>query len=374
MKNKIKTEADSLLRIPKSKNKLGLKIHKIAMPHDDLIRSVETPRLELVENITLPSHTSISSQTRQTRQTKEIAPIRDFQKTPNSITRRAIPDGLFKGKSKQLYDALYSLTRGAIIPTRNTRVRKSKLMKLANIGSRATFDSNINHLQFVGLISETILPGEHEGNKFEVFLPEEISLPSQSSHGEYAQKQDSLVSLETSQTRQSLESTNTGGLITLKTSLKTDTKNDDDRITEAFSAMTKRLDTAVKKLTGKGVSKTEAKKWEMLADLLILEMEAAASRTSSISSAPAFLTEVLRRKLLSGNSQARSAKSPKVKVDTVGKPNAKGEYEKKPLDKQGREAALLELRDFAEDDFLQDFKKWYTEEDWQWLIKELGID
>jgi hypothetical protein len=144
MKNKTKTEADSLLRVPKAKNKLGLKIHKIAMPHDDLIRAEETPRLELVENASL---SSLSSVTRQTRQTKEIAPVRDFQKTPNSITRKAIPDGLFKGKSKQLYDALYSLTRGAINPARHTRIRKSKLMKLANIGSRTTFDSNINHLQ-----------------------------------------------------------------------------------------------------------------------------------------------------------------------------------------------------------------------------------
>jgi len=61
-------------------------------------------------------------------------------------------------------------------------------MKLANIGSRATFDSNISHLQF----RETVLPGEHEGNKFEVFLPEEISMPSQSSQSSqtgYAQKQ-----------------------------------------------------------------------------------------------------------------------------------------------------------------------------------------
>ncbi len=52
MKNKTKPEVDSLLRVPKAKNKLGLKIHRIAMPHDDLIRpeEEESLRLELVEN------------------------------------------------------------------------------------------------------------------------------------------------------------------------------------------------------------------------------------------------------------------------------------------------------------------------------------
>ena len=100
-------------------------------------------------------------------------------------------------------------------------------------------------------------------------------------------------------------------------------------------------------------------------------MEAAASRTDTISSMPAFLTEVLRRKLLQGNNSV-AAESPKQKAEAVGEPGAAGEYEKKPLDKQGREAALLELRDFADEDFLEDFKKWYTAADWKWLTAELS--
>ncbi len=375
MKNKTKTEADSLLRVPKAKNKLGLKIHKIAMPHDDLIRAEETPRLELVENASLSSLSSLSSVTRQTRQTKEIAPVRDFQKTPNSITRKAIPDGLFKGKSKQLYDALYSLTRGAINPARHTRIRKSKLMKLANIGSRTTFDSNINHLQIVGLIRETVLPGEHEGNKFEVFLPEEIiSLPSQSSQTGHAQKQDSLVSLETSQTRQGLNLRNTNTSDSLKTSFKDNIKNDDER-SAALSELSEKLDAVSKKLTGKGLSLRETEKWGMLADLLILELEMSAKRTDSISSIPAFLTEVLRRQFFSSRQQhtPSSIKPSKIKADTVGKGDNES-FEVKPLGENGREAAVEQLREFAGDEFLQDFKKWYTEEDWQWLMKQLGIN
>jgi hypothetical protein len=42
MKSKTKEEADSPLRVPKAKNKLGLRIPKISLPHDDLI-SPEKP-------------------------------------------------------------------------------------------------------------------------------------------------------------------------------------------------------------------------------------------------------------------------------------------------------------------------------------------
>src|SRR5947209_8834905 len=49
------------------------------------------------------------------------SPERDFSRVANSITREAVPAGLFKGKSKQLYDQLYALTRGAIVPKRKVR-------------------------------------------------------------------------------------------------------------------------------------------------------------------------------------------------------------------------------------------------------------
>lgn len=44
-----------------------------------------------------------------------VAPERDFAKVANSIVREAVAGGYFTGKSKQLYDFLYSRTRGAII-------------------------------------------------------------------------------------------------------------------------------------------------------------------------------------------------------------------------------------------------------------------
>src|ERR1041384_2515818 len=70
----------------------------------------------LIDKFSEPKTTTMPSQTRrtsrttsgsQTRQTKQqaIAPERDFHRTANSITREAIPSGLFKGQSKKLYDA-----------------------------------------------------------------------------------------------------------------------------------------------------------------------------------------------------------------------------------------------------------------------------
>src|SRR4028118_2392999 len=124
MTSKTKSEANaSLLRIPKAKNKLGLKIPKIAMPHDDLI-SLEKPRLEIVTShnglgSTLSSQTRPSSQSSLTRQssltslsnkpTEEVEPTKDYQKVPNSITKQAIPEGVFKDKDKHLYGVLYSI-------------------------------------------------------------------------------------------------------------------------------------------------------------------------------------------------------------------------------------------------------------------------
>ncbi len=109
-----------------------------------------------------------------------------------------------------------------------------------------------------------------------------------------------------------------------------------------------------------------------LADLLILELKAAARRTDGVSNIPAFLTEVLRRQFFASRQGQSSSKSAKTKIDTVGKAESDS-YEIKPLDQKGREEALAQLREFAGDDFLQDFKKWYTTEDWTWLIDNLSV-
>jgi hypothetical protein len=149
-----------------------------------------------------------------------------------------------------------------------------------------------------------------------------------------------------------------------KTSFK-DYKNDDDKA-RAFATLIETLATASEKLTGKPVSHRDAEKWGNLADLLVLELEKAFRKTDSISSVPAFLTEILRRQFFTSNVN----KPAKTKIDVVGKTDS-GEYEIKPLDAKEREAAFEQLKDFAGDEFLQNFKKWYTADDWNWLMQEI---
>ncbi len=106
---------------------------------------------------------------------KAAAPEKDFTRVANSIVREAVPDGLFIGKSKQIYDYLYSITRGAVQPVRSVRVTKADLMRNADIGAERTLRKNLAHLQSLGLIKITEVVGQRYGNEYETFLPEEIA-------------------------------------------------------------------------------------------------------------------------------------------------------------------------------------------------------
>jgi hypothetical protein len=287
---KPKPENQSTLRTPGPKKKLGLAVPPaLRMPHEDLIGP------------SMPSQTSQTSMTSQGAEPEPVAPQRDFTKTPNSIVRDVLPGGHFKGKSKQLYDCLFALTRGAIVPARKVRISRPKLMSKAHIGSRVTFEANVAHLKSVGLIRVTNITGEHEGNEYEVFLPEEISMTSQTSQPSmtsltgYAQKLVRLVSLETRQTRHtsSLEKSTTYGVS--KTFFKTkDEKTDDDDA--ALAGLVAALKGAAKEITGRDLSAAESDRWRELGDVLVAELKIAAARTT-VSSVPSFLAEHLRRRL-----------------------------------------------------------------------------
>jgi hypothetical protein len=109
---------------------------------------------------------------------KAAAPEKDFTRVANSIVREAVPDGLFIGKSKQIYDYLYSITRGAVQPVRSVRVTKADLMRNAGIGAERTLRKNLAHLQSLGLIKITEFIGQKFGNSYETFLPEETASQS----------------------------------------------------------------------------------------------------------------------------------------------------------------------------------------------------
>jgi hypothetical protein len=408
-KNKAKNSSSSLLREAKPKNRLGLKVPQLRMPHEELISPPATSEREVESSLTRqtrqtsflepgsPANKDLNFQMHSNPPIQEktanltLAPTRNYQKVPNSLTKEAIPAGLFKGKSKQLYDILYSLTRGAINASRSVRISKSKLMKLAGIGSRITFDSNVRHLKLVGLIEETVYIGEHEGNEFEVFLPEEAiqtipsqtTLPSQTSS---PQKQDTLVILETSHTRHSLNDANTDSYEASKTSLKT-FKTIDDEKKSVFEGFIKEFEKISKKLTGQGLRKAESPKWTEIAKLLIMELELAAARTESVSSVPAFLKEVLRRKLESKTNSSpvpRKATSKGVSQSLqVGKPLATAEpsqaavaetWEKELLTNEEKQKTLQVMRERIEEghrELVMSMKPVFAEEDWIWLMKKL---
>ena len=321
------------------------------------------------------SSSSSSSKPDYKKHQTEVSPVRDFQKIPNSIPRNL---DLFRGKSKQVLDYLWSVSRGAINPSRTVRKSRKEIKEKTKLGSMVTVDAAIEHLVNVGLLKVVPNVGSLGGNEYEIFTPEEIhqrttsisSIPSISSITSLTQKVDDLDIPESSTTSITQDVENKDIYSVANTSFKTNTKNDD----EAFAPFIEKFQKVCERLTGKQVTKRDADKLSDLADLLILELEIAARRTNSISNVPAFLTEVLRRQFFaSRQQQSVSNKTLKVKKDTVGKSDSES-YEIKPLDQKGREEALAQLREFVGDDFLQDFKKWYTTEDWQWLMKQLRID
>lgn len=77
------------------------------------------------------------------------------------------------------------------------------------------------------------------------------------------------------------------------TFINTNTEKKDD---EAFAGLVEMLKQAAKKVTGKEPAAAEADRWREIGELLAAELQIAASRTT-VSSAPAFLFEHLRRRL-----------------------------------------------------------------------------
>ena len=314
----------SSLRTPKPKKALGLRVPPpIRMPHDELIpqKGQAAPITNTTNQpgaSTLPSHTSHASHTSMTsvasaasdsgerfaslRSEHSIAPTRDFTRVANSISREAVPAGLFRGKSKQLYDCLYTLSRGAVTPSMTLRISRPKLMAAAGIGSRVTLDANITHLCQVGLITVRTIAGEHDGNEYTVYLPQEItalsdtSAPSQTSTTSATsstQKLDRLVGLETGMTRHSLKPELSARYRAPNTFSNTD--DDDTHTLDEFAGL---LRDGVRQVLGGNLPTTEQERqrWKECACVLVDELKEAAGKAGSISSVPAFFATHLKRR------------------------------------------------------------------------------
>jgi hypothetical protein len=232
-----------------------------------------------------------------------VSPERDFQKVPNSITRE-MASRLFRGKSKQLYDYLWSQSRGAISPSRTVRRSRPQLLRGAGFGSMGTVERCVDFLVEVGLIKVRTIVGESEGNEYEVFTPEEVGpallglppltgLTHETGITGSTPKQVIPVLPETGTTGSTLspsESEVSGGP---KTSFKTEEQKLDDEALAHFAAAMKQ---AAVDLTGRGLMPVDAQRWGELADVLVTELRIAAGRTT-VSNVPAFLAEHLRRRL-----------------------------------------------------------------------------
>jgi hypothetical protein len=232
-----------------------------------------------------------------------VAPARDYQKVANSITRVAVPAGVFKGKCKQLYDFLYSKTRGSIVPSRSVRLTRREIMLGSDIGSTKTLFLNLRHLRDAGLVTWDERVGPHEGNVYTVHLPEEAETmgtlstqgtqSTRSTESASSPKVDRVLGVESTLSTHSVSAANTETSGTSKTSFKTNTEGTDD---EAFATLIEKLRTATREVSGKEPSKADAERWAEVAELLVTELKVAASRTT-VTSAPAFLAEHLRRRL-----------------------------------------------------------------------------
>ena len=244
--------------------------------------------------------------------TEVAAPTRDFARVANSIVRDVIPSGVFTGKCKQLYDYLYSHTRGAIVPVRSVRLPTDRVMKGAGM-TRHTFRAHIRRLIGFGLVEVEERPGEHGGNLYTVYLPEEIEKRS--------------VSLPNTNPCDPGDPCDPGhpghrglsvGLSTIsgesKTFFKTNTEIDDDDA--ALAGLATVLKHVNKEVTGKELSRAEADRWKEVADVLAAELRIAATRTT-VSSVPAFLAEHLRRRLWKIDKKQARAEGRELPDETV---------------------------------------------------------
>lgn len=247
-----------------------------------------------------PSSTSDSHKNVLTRSDKSsaVAPERDFQRIPNSVTRQAIPEGLFRGKSKQVWDYLWSVSRGAIIATRTVRKSRREIKAGAGLGSMVTVDAALEHLQQVSLIAVKPAVGSLVGNEYEIFTPEEsyTSIPSSASTARTTSLTQKVVELgvplsSSTSTTQLPENIRTS--TPANTSFNTKEEIDDDN---ALTGLAKILREAAREVTGKPPSPADNARWREVGEVLAAELKIAAARTT-VSSAPSFLAEHLRRRL-----------------------------------------------------------------------------
>lgn len=360
---------------PKTK-RFGLTVPIVRYPHDDFLpqKSDEGTNTRHTSNTSTPSITSITSTPSNTSNAKKTpdSPEKDWQKVPNSIARDAIPTGVFTGKSKQVWDYFWSISRGSIKKNRFVRVTRPEIKQGAGLGSFVTVDNAVARLQEIGLIRKVeVVSGKHDGNQFEVFEWNELetatSSASDTSDTSYTQKVELLVLPESSNTSSSSGSINTGVSDEPKTLLKTlSFKSDDEGLIVAFL---EKMNSAAKNKTGRNLSRRDLESLADIAELLIAETEIAAARTNSISAYIPFMAENLRRRLHAKPKFEK--KGTEAKKDTVGKTFISAP---EPLDEESKINLLKTYQEGLAEygmEWVDQNESYFTPEDWQWIKSKL---
>ena len=385
-------------KLNKTKNKINLRVagEKVSggseRPSQRLFaevkRQIDQEKSKIEETPITPPTTPYHPLPPPTTKNFDTSPKRDFTKVANSINRDVLSKGLFKGTSKGTYDALYQKTRGAISPTRKIKVVQSDLLLWSGV-SHNTLRNHLKYLESIRLIKIDYKLGDNEGAIYEIFLPEEVGLTLIPYHP-LPPPTTSDPNLGSPSTHfqvgggGGLSPINTEGNELSKTSLKTKNKNDDDS-ENAFSDFFEKLEKANIKITGKKPSLTEREKWSEVAELLVIELELAAARTDSVSSVPAFLKEVLRRKLEKksispkGKSSAKASPKGVSRSLQVGKPGSiradeEADWEKENMSAEEKQKTLLIMRDRIKEghkDLMMSMEQAYSKSDWQWLTDKL---
>lgn len=272
---------------------------KRGMPKEALDQYDDAPKASPVSSATpvtpVTDVTPVTPVTPVTRVKEDVAPKRDFTRTANSIVREAVPAGVFTGKGKQLYDYLYSQTRGYITPRMSARIPTEVVMKGAGM-TRHPFRAHIHRLVSFGLVKVEERAGGHGGNVYTVYLPEEVDPGDRGDRGHTGDKVPVEQGSQAHRGDRGLSPDFQRTSDDSKTSFKTKDEKLDDEAAPLRTAFFELFEQASKDLTGKGISPAETSKYVELADLLVTELKIAAGRTT-VSSVPAFLEEHLRRRL-----------------------------------------------------------------------------
>ena len=235
-----------------------------------------------------------------------IAPEKNFARVPNSIALNAIPAGIFRGESLKTWQALYQRTRAAVVPRRSIRATQAELMDWAGV-SHNTLKSHLKHLTKAGLIKVHYRRGESDGAEYEVFTLEDRIAPTH--HPPTTHPPTTSQNL-VGPTNQNLVLGGGGQPPDFpttyenpNTSFKTNTNDD-----EAFHDLVTIFKEATLQLTGTTSTQSDRKRWAELAQLIVAELNEAASHTGRVSSVPAFLTAHLKRRLSNQSTQAPKEK------------------------------------------------------------------